>query len=65
MPALASRECWAMDVNGRRQHRHRQPSQEGYREIVILGETQSVSPLDRAETIRVGELSTAPNPGAE
>ena len=42
-------EYWVMDINGRRLHRHRQPTHDGYRDIVIFNETESVSPLNRVE----------------
>ena len=58
-------EYWIMDVNGRQIYRHREPSLEGYREIVILDAEQSVSPLGRTETVRVGDLFPAPRPAAE
>ena len=58
-------EYWVMDVNGRQIYRHREPSQEGYREIVILRETENVSPLNRTEIVRVGDLFPAPRPAAD
>jgi len=49
-------EYLVFDVAGRQIHRHRAPMRSGYREIVILGENDSLAILDRPETIYVGEL---------
>ena len=57
-------EYWVMDVKKRRLHRHRQPTETGYQDIVILSETESVSPLNRAESILISELLPAPRPDA-
>ena len=53
-------EYWVMDVNGRRLHRHRQPTQDGYRDIMIFSETQSISPLNRAESAPVSDFLPTP-----
>ena len=57
-------EYWVMDINGRRLHRHRQPTHSGYLELVVLSEAESVSPLSRSETVCVGDLLPAPRPAA-
>ena len=46
-----------MDVNGRQLIRHRNPSAEGYAEVVVLSAEQAVSLRARPEaTVRVGDL---------
>ena len=52
-------EYLVLDIASRQVHRHRNPAQDGYREIVIFGEHESLTILDRTETIRVGELLPA------
>jgi Uma2 family endonuclease len=52
-------EYWVMDVNDRCLHRHRQPTAAGYEDIVILCETESVSPLNRAESALISALLPA------
>ena len=49
-------EYLVLDVNGRRIHRHRVPVAGLYTEVVILGENDDLTLLDRSETIRVGDL---------
>ena len=50
-------EYWVMDINGRCLHRHRAPSPEGYREVVVLTAEQSVSPMARPDAaVGVREL---------
>ena len=49
-------EYLVLDVNGRQIHRHRVPTNGRYTEIVILGENDNLTLLDRSETIRVSEL---------
>ena len=58
-------EYWVMDVNGRSLYRHRQPTATGYQDIVILSEMESVSPLNRAESVLISELLPAPRPVSE
>ena len=55
-------EYWVMDINGRQIHRHRQPSRNGYGEVLVLRETENISPQNRAESVRVSELFPAPRP---
>jgi Uma2 family endonuclease len=50
-------EYWVMDVNGRCLHRHRDPSPQGYTDIVILAAEQTISPMARPDVaVRVHEL---------
>ena len=42
-------EYWVADIPARRLHRHRQPTQSGYAEVVIFEAAQSVSTLARPE----------------
>ena len=58
-------EYWVMDVKNRRLHRHRQPTETGYQDIVILYETDSVSPLNHAEAVLISALLPAPRPVSE
>ena len=53
-------EYWVMDINRRQIHRHRQPTHDGYGEIVILDETERIGPLERTEIVRVGDLFPLP-----
>ena len=52
-------EYLVLDVTGRQIHRHRLPAPNGYREIVVLGEDDQLTILDRTETIRVSDLLPA------
>ena len=38
-------DYWVLDVNNRQLHVFREPSQEGYQSIVVLGDDASISPL--------------------
>ena len=50
-------EYWVMDINGRRLHRHRSPSEAGYTEVTILTAEQTVAAIAHPEAaVRVGEL---------
>ena len=49
-------EYLVLDVAGRQIYRHRQPTQDGYAEIVILSENENLTLLNRSENIRVGDL---------
>ena len=49
-------EYLVLDVAGRRIYRHRLPAHGGYREVVIFGENDNLTLLERTETIRVSEL---------
>ena len=49
-------EYWVFDIAGRQVHRHRVPENGRYTEILILGENDNLTLLDRTETIRVREL---------
>ena len=49
-------EYLVLDVTGRQIHRHRVPAQTGYGEVLVLGENDSLTILDRTETIHVGDL---------
>ena len=49
-------EYLVLDVEGRQIYRHRQPTHDGYAESVILTENETLSLLNRSETIRVGDL---------
>ncbi len=52
-------ETLVLDVAGRQLHRHRIPTETGYAEVVTLSERDTLTLLDRVETIRVGELLPA------
>ena len=56
--ALADiREYWTIDIVGRRLIVHRQPSPEGYREIMVYNSDESAAPLARPKRpIRVADL---------
>ena len=56
--ALAGiREYWVLDLNGGRLLVHRQPSPNGYLEIIAYGADESASTLARPEaSVRVGDL---------
>ena len=56
-------EYLVLDIAGRRIHRHRQPTHDGYAEIVILSENENIILLNRSESIRVSDLLT-PAPAA-
>lgn len=49
-------EYLVLDIAGRQIHRHREPTHDGYTEIVVLSENQNLSLLERGETVRVGDL---------
>ena len=49
-------EYWVYDVRERQIHRHRVPTANGYREIVILNEDQSIAAPGHEETIGVSAL---------
>ncbi len=49
-------EYLALDVAGRQIHLHRQPTHDGYAEIVILSENENLTLLNRSENVRVGDL---------
>ena len=50
-------EYWVVDIAGRRMVVHRQPTSQGYAEILAYGEDELLSPLARPEaTIRVADL---------
>ena len=49
-------EYLVLDIAGRQIYRHRVPTHSGYTEIVILGENDNLTLLDRTETIQVSEL---------
>ena len=49
-------EYLVLDIAGRQIHRHRQPTHDGYAEIVILSENENLTLLNRAESVRVGDL---------
>jgi len=50
-------EYWVMDINGRQLVRHRNPSSEGYADVVTLTGEQTVSLMARPEaTVRISEL---------
>jgi len=51
------REYWTIDIVGRRVIVHRQPSSEGYGEIMVYNSEESVAPLARPDkSIRVSDL---------
>ena len=52
-------EYLVLDVVARQIHRHRQPTHDGYSEIIILTENLNLSLLNRSETIQVGDLFPA------
>ena len=52
-------EYWVMDVNGRQILRHRKPGKNGYGDIVVFGENETIAAPGRSETARVGELFAA------
>ena len=50
-------EYWVADIPARRLHRHRQPTRDGYAEVVIFEAGQTVSTLARPEDfVTVGDL---------
>lgn len=49
-------EYLLLDITGRRLYRHRVPTDNGYSEIVLLSENDTLSVLNRPDTIRIGEL---------
>ena len=49
-------EYLVLDIAGRQIHRHRQPTHDGYAEIVILSENENLTLLNRSETVRVSDL---------
>ena len=49
-------EYLVLDVAGRQIHRHRQPTQAGYADIVIVSENETLTLLSRTESVRVGNL---------
>jgi Uma2 family endonuclease len=51
------REYWTIDITGRRLIVHRQPSLEGYREIMVYNPDEAVTPLARPDRfVRVADL---------
>jgi Uma2 family endonuclease len=56
--ALAGiREYWAIDITGRRLIVHRQPSPEGYREIMVYNTDEAVAPLSHPDRfVHVADL---------
>jgi Uma2 family endonuclease len=51
------REYWAIDITGRRLIVHRQPSPEGYREIMVYTPEEAVAPLSHPDRpVRVADL---------
>ena len=52
-------EYLVLDIAGRQIHRHRVPTNGRYTEILILGENDNLTLLDRTETVRVGDLLPA------
>ena len=57
-------EYWVFDIAGRQIHRHRVPTANGYREIVILNENQTIAAPGREETIAISAL-LAPQESAQ
>lgn len=55
--SAAIREYWVIDITGRRLIVHRQPSPEGYREIMVYNAAESAAPLARPDRfVRVADL---------
>jgi Uma2 family endonuclease len=51
------REYWTVDITGRRLIVHRQPSPEGYREILVYSTEEDIAPLSHPDKpIRVADL---------
>ena len=50
-------DYWVLDVNNRQLHVFREPNQDGYQSIVVLGDDASISPLQFPDiSFMVGEM---------
>ena len=50
-------DYWVLDVNNRQLHVFREPNQEGYQSIVVLGDDASISPLQFPDiSFMVGDM---------